>query len=212
MPDRPPETTIAQVSSLLPEHWYINCFPQELDWLMDRLLQDLRYGLRMVRSNPGFSALIVIIVALGVGAAATIFSIVKKSLAWNENPNVDRWIVMRSFFPRQNLDTYRFSAAEYFDLRGLTDVFERVGAIAGCNLTLYRDNYPELIGGACASADMIPMTASAPMLGRIFTPEDDKRGAPLTVVLTYELWQRRFHGDRGILRYRSVIGIVGAVD
>jgi putative ABC transport system permease protein len=153
----------------------------------------------MVRRNPGFSALIVLIVALGVGAAATIFSVVEKSLLWNENPNVDRWIVMRSFFPRQNLDTYRLSAAEYFDLRGLTDVFERVGAIAGCNLTLYRDNYPELIAGACASADMIPMTASAPILGRIFTPEDDKPGAPLTVVLTYELWQRRFLGDRGIL-------------
>jgi len=166
---------------------------------MDRLLQDLRYGLRMVRRNPGFSALIVLIVALGVGAAATIFSIVEKSLLWNENPNVDRWIVVRSFFPRQNLDTYRLSAAEYFDLRGLTDVFERVGAIAGCNLTLYQDNYPELIAGACASADMIPITASAPMLGRIFTAEDDKPGAPLTVVLTYELWQRRFLGDRGIL-------------
>ena len=183
---------------------------------MDRLLQDLRYGLRMVRRNPGFSALIVLIVALGVGAAATIFRIVEKSLLWNENPNVDRWIVVRSFFPRQNLDTYRLSAAEYFDLRGLTDVFERVGAIAGCNLTLYQDNYPELIAGACASADMIPITASAPMLGRIFTAEDDKPGAPLTVVLTYELWQRRFLGDRGILGqtirlnddYYAVIGIM----
>ena len=102
---------------------------------------------------------------------------------------------MRSSFP-QNLDTDRLSAAEYFDLRGLTDVFERVGAIAGCNLTLYRDNYPELVGGACASADMIPMTASAPILGRIFMPEDDKPGAPLMLVLTYELWQRRFHGSK----------------
>ena len=166
---------------------------------MDKLLQDLRYGLRMVRQNPGFSVLLVLIVALGVGSAATIFSIVEKSLLWNENPNVHRWIVVRAFFPRQNLNTNRLSAPEYFDLRGLTDVFERVGAIAGCNLTLYSDNYPELIGGACASADMIPMTASAPMLGRIFTSVDDKPGAPLTVVLTYELWQRRFHGDRAII-------------
>lgn len=166
---------------------------------MDKLLHDLRYGIRIVRKNPGFSLLIILIVAIGVGAAATIFSIVEKALLWNENPNVDRWVVVRSVFPRQNLSTYRLSAAEYFDLRGLTDVFERTGAVATCNLTLYRDNYPELIVGACASADMIPITAGSPMMGRIFTPDDDKPGAPLTVVLTYELWQRRFHGDRGVL-------------
>ena len=183
---------------------------------MDTLLQDLRYGLRMARKSPGFSSLVILIVAIGVGAAATIFSIVEKSLLWDENPNVDRWIVVRSFFPHQNLSTYRLSAAEYFDLHGLTDVFERTGAIASCNLTLHRDNYPELIGGACASADMIPITTGAPMLGRIFTPDDDKPGVPLTVVLTYELWQRRFHGDHSILGqtirlnddYYSVIGIM----
>ena len=91
---------------------------------MDRLFQDLCYGLRMVRRNPGFSALIVLIVALGVGAAATIFSIVEKSLLWNENPNVNRWIVMRSFFPRQNLDSYRLSAAPKEDFRQLTNLLE----------------------------------------------------------------------------------------
>src|SRR5437016_13258135 len=94
-------------------------------------LQGLRYARRQLRNSADFSALIVLIVAVGVGAAATIFSIVEKSLLWNENPNVDRWIVMRSFVPRQNLNTYRLSAAEYVDLRGLTDVFERVGAKIG---------------------------------------------------------------------------------
>lgn len=64
---------------------------------MDKLFQDLRYTLRLVRKNPGFSVLLVMIVAIGVGSAATIFSIVEKSLLWNENPNVDRWIVVRSF-------------------------------------------------------------------------------------------------------------------
>ena len=191
------------------------------DWryhvhVMDMMLQDLRYALRMLRKNLRFSALIVIIVAIGVGAAATIFSIVEKTLLWNENPNSGRWIIVRSFFPHQNLSAYRLSAAEYFDLRTLTDVFEQTGAIASCNLTLHRDNYPELIGGACVSANMIPITTASPMLGRIFTAEDDEPGAPLTVVLTYELWQRRFHGDRSILGqslrmnndYYTVIGVM----
>ncbi|HEY6971856.1 MAG TPA: hypothetical protein VJA94_21775, partial [Candidatus Angelobacter sp.] len=58
---------------------------------MDMILQDLRYALRMLRKNLRFSLLIVIIVAIGVGAAATIFSIVEKTLLWNENPNSGRW-------------------------------------------------------------------------------------------------------------------------
>src|SRR5262249_3551998 len=166
---------------------------------MDRLLQDLRYGCRMVRKAPAFSAVIVLIVAIGVGAATTIFSIVESSLLWKENPNVDRWIMLRAFFPRQNMRVFSFSPGEYFDFRQLTDVFERVGAVHGINATLFVDQSPQLVEETFVTADMMPMPATAPLLGRIFTAADDAPGAVKTTVLTYELWQRAFGGDRGIL-------------
>jgi putative ABC transport system permease protein len=183
---------------------------------MDTLIHDLRYGLRRLRKEPGISALIVAIVGVGVGAAATIFSIVERSLLWNENPNVDRWVLARAFFPRQNLREFHFSSAEYFDFRGLTDVFERVGAARGINATLFIDNAPQLVEETFVTADMIPMTAIPPLFGRAFTPEDDQPGAPGTTVLTYECWQNRFRGDRGILgqtiriddQHYTVIGVM----
>src|SRR5262249_29422625 len=153
----------------------------------------------MLRKAPGFSAVIVLIVAIGVGATSTIFSIVESSLLWNENPNVDRWIMLRAFFPRRNLRVFSFASGEYGDARALTDVFERVGAVHGVNATLVLDGTPRLIEETFVTADMIPMTATAPLLGRIFTADDDKPGAPKTTVLTYELWQHEFGGDRGVL-------------
>jgi putative ABC transport system permease protein len=166
---------------------------------MDTLLQDIRYGLRIVRKAPAFSAVIVLIVAIGVAAASTIFSIVESSLLWNENPNVDRWIMLRGFFPTRNLHVFSFSSAEYFDFRGLSDVFERVGAAHGIDATLYVDETPQLVEETFLTADVIPMTATAPLLGRVFTDEDDKPGAPKTTVLTYELWQNYLHADPDII-------------
>ena len=183
---------------------------------MDKLLQDVRHGIRILRKAPVFSAVIILIVAVGVGAASTIFSIVESSLLWNENPNVDRWVMMRAYFPQQNMRVYSFSAAEYFDFRRLPDVFERVGAAHGINATLFVSDAPQLIEETFLTADMIPMTATKPLLGRVFTAGDDRPGAPLTTVLTYELWQHEFRGDPSILgrniriddEHYTVIGVM----
>lgn len=166
---------------------------------MDTLLQDVRYALRMIQKARVFNALVVLIVALSVGAATTIFSIVEGSLLWDENPNVGRWVLLSAHFPRQNLRAFHFSPAEYFDFRQLTDVFESVGAARGFNSTLFIDDAPQFMQGTLVTADMIPMTAIAPLMGRIFTPEDDQPGAPKTTVLTYEIWQHRLNGDPNIL-------------
>jgi putative ABC transport system permease protein len=166
---------------------------------MDKLWQDLRGGFRILRKAPGFSVLIIFIVAIGVGSSATIFSLVETALLWKENPNVDRWVAIRAFFPQQNLRVTRFSPAEFDDFKALTDVFERVGAVTGFTATIFVDHTPEAIHGAFVSADTMPMTATAPLMGRVFTPDDDKPGAPKTLVMTYETWQNRFSGDPNIL-------------
>src|SRR5262245_54600465 len=99
----------------------------------------------MLRKAPGFSAVIILIVAIGVGAASTIFSIVESALLWRDNPNVDRWIMLKAFFPRQNMRVFSFTSAEYFDAQSLTDVFERVGAVHGITATLFVDEAPQLV-------------------------------------------------------------------
>ncbi len=183
---------------------------------MDGLLQDIRYGVRMLRKNLGLSALIVAIVAIGVGASATIFSVVEKALLWDENPNTDRWVIVRPHFPRQGDSGRRFSSAEYFELRQLTDVFERIGAISGFNGTVFLKNLPEFIQGTYVTSDMIPMTSIEPLMGRAFSAADDQPGAPKTAVLTYEFWQNRMQGDRGILgkdlriddQHYTIIGVM----
>jgi len=166
---------------------------------MDTLIQDIRYALRLLRKAPGFTAAIVLIVAVGVGAATTIASIVESSLLWNENPNVDRWVMLRAYFPQRNMRVFSFSSGEYQDFRTLTDVFERVGAVHGINATLFVDRAPQIVEETLVSADMIPMTATPPLLGRVFTDADDAPGAPRTTVLTYELWQHAFGGSRNVL-------------
>jgi putative ABC transport system permease protein len=166
---------------------------------MDTLLQDIRYGLRLLRKTPAFSVAIMLIVATGVGAGATIFSVVESSLLWNQNPNVDRWVMMRAFFPHRNMRVFSFSSGEYLDFAGLTDVFERVGAVHGINATLFVDRTPQVVEETLVTSDMMPMTATPPLLGRIFSEDDDKPGNPKTTVLTYELWQHAFGGDRKVL-------------
>jgi putative ABC transport system permease protein len=183
---------------------------------MDTLLQDVRYGLRILRRARGFTVLVILVVALGVGAATTIFSIVETALLWKENPNVDRWVLLWGSFPRKNLRTFHFSPPELVDFRGLTDIFESVGAASGFNGTIYIDGLPEFVQGTYVTADMIPMTGIAPISGRAFTAADDRPGAPGTTVLTYEIWQKRLHGDPGIVgtairinnEHYTVIGIM----
>jgi predicted permease len=183
---------------------------------METLLQDGRFALRLLQKTPGLTLVIILIVAVGVGAASTIFSIVEGALLWNENPNVDRWVMLRAFFPRQNLRVFSFSSGEYYDFRRLTDVFERVGAVHGINGTLFVDETPQLVEETFVTADMIPMTAIPPLIGRAFSEADDRPGAAKTTVLTYELWQHAFRGDPHVLgttvriddEHYTVIGVM----
>jgi len=169
-----------------------------LNWL-ETIWQDLRYALRVMRKNPGFSAMAVLIVAVGIGASTTLFSVADTALRKGRYANDDRWVVVTAFFPRQNLRVFNFSVPEYLELRAQTQTFEKVATLAGFNGTLLVDNAPERIECTRASADAIPMTEIAPLLGRTFLPEEDQPGGARVAILSYELWQRRFHGNQQVL-------------
>ena len=168
--------------------------------VMRDLWQDLRYALRMLAKNPGFTAVAVIALALGIGANTAIFSVVNTVLL-RPLPFKDPERLMMVFedssahgYPR---DTP--TAANFIDWRDQNQVFEGMAAIAGASLNLTGAGDPERLVGYRASASLFPVLGVAPHLGRWFTPDEDQAAANRVVMLSHRLWQRRFGGDPNIV-------------
>jgi predicted permease len=162
--------------------------------------QDLRYGLRMLVKNPGFTAVAIIALALGIGANTAIFSVVNTVLL-RPLPYKDPERLMMVFedsrahgFPR-DVPT----AANYIDWRDQNQVFESMAAIAGASFNLTGVGDPERIAGYRVSASLFPMLGVSAQLGRWFTPDEDQAGANRVVIMSHRLWQRRFGGDPNIV-------------
>ena len=181
--------------------------------------QDLRYGLRMLVKNPGFTAVAVIALALGIGANTAIFSVVNTVLL-RPLPYKDAERLVMVFedsrahgYPR---DTP--TAANFIDWRDQNQVFESMAAIAGASLNLTGVGDPERIAGYRVSASLFPMLGVSPQVGRWFTSDEDKAGANRVVIMSHRLWQRRFGSDPNIVgkpltlsgRSVTVVGIMPA--
>ena len=164
---------------------------------MTSLLQDLRYGARMLFKNPGFTAVAVIAIALGVGANTAIFSVVNavliRSLPFDE---AERLIGVSATFPGSKNQGLGFSAYPNFaDWRDQSRSFEQMAAFRNRGLALTGVEEPERIAGARVSSGFFPLLRVQPILGRTFLPEEDRPGSERTVVLSHTLWQRRFGSD-----------------
>ena len=182
-------------------------------------LQDLRYGLRMLVKHPGFTAVAVTALALGIGANTAIFSVVNTVLL-RPLPYKDPEQLMMVFedsrahgYPR---DTP--TVANFIDWRDQNQVFESMAAIAGASFNLTGVGDPERLGGYRVSASLFPMLGVSPQLGRWFTPDEDQAGANRVVIMSHRLWQRRFGGDPNIVgrpltlsgRSVTIVGIMPA--
>src|SRR5215469_832133 len=162
-------------------------------------LQDLRYGVRLITRTPVLSTVIVAILAIGIGSATAVYSLIDACLLYSKYPVTDRWDVVHAYSPRQKMFVNYLSVPEVLDVKRLTDIFEAVGAIRGDSFNLTRGNYPERILGTRVSANGITMTGIAPILGRSFTEQEDRPGGPPVVVLSAELWKRSLASDPNIL-------------
>ncbi|HEV7890219.1 MAG TPA: ABC transporter permease [Pyrinomonadaceae bacterium] len=160
------------------------------------ILQDLRYGLRTLRKHPGFTAVAVIALALGIGANTAIFSVVNTVLLQPlPYRDPDRLVMVwedatKSGYPR---DTP--AAANYIDWRDQNQVFEGMVALADQSFNLTGMGDPERLEGKRASANLFNILGVEPLLGRGFLPEDDRPGGGRVAVLSHGLWQRRFGAD-----------------
>jgi putative ABC transport system permease protein len=165
-------------------------------WL-NSLVQDLRYGARMLRRDPAFTGIAVLTIALGIGASTAVFSVVKSALLdpWPYQ-GADRIVTVRPQFPKIGAHPSGiWSVQEFKDLRERTDVFDFVIAGTGHTANLQQQGYPERIIGANMTADGFSMLGVQPIKGRVFLPSEDRPGSPRVVVMSYGLWTRRFGAD-----------------
>jgi putative ABC transport system permease protein len=163
------------------------------------MLQDIRYALRLLRRNPGFAAVIIITMTLCVAAATTIFSIVNAVLL-RPLPYTDagRLVMLWERNVEKERLTNPVAPANFTDWREGLDVFEDIGASRDQMYVLTGTDAPEMILAYRFSANFFPLLGVPPVLGRTFTPDDDRAGNDRVVVLSHKLWQRRFGGDRNI--------------
>jgi len=161
---------------------------------LETLLQDVRHGVRGMLRTPAFTAIAVIVLALGIGANTAIFSVVDavllRPLAYRDSGRLVT-ILMDGRFP--------VSVANYIDWRDQSRSFESMGAADYWSPNLTGIDSPENVRGLKVTQSLFPMLGVEPMLGRLFVEGEDKDGADREVILSYRLWQRRFSSDRNVL-------------
>ena len=166
-------------------------------WL-ETVLQDVRFGFRMLRRTPSFTLVAVLTVALSIGAAAAVFTIVNSVLLHSlpyDNPN--RLIVITTFMPRSNQEIT--ASAQYIAFKNNSRVLEDAGAYSWQNYNASGARKAERLHGALTSASFFTTLGIHPAIGRAFTAEEDKPGAQQVAVISYSLWQRYFNSDKGIV-------------
>src|SRR4030095_6440819 len=159
-------------------------------------LQDLRYALRMLRKNPGFTFIAVLTLALGIGANSAIFSVANAviipPLPFKEP---SRLVTVLETKPSQNLDWLFVTGNNLVQWQQRTNSFEHLAGMQGCGYRLAQEGEPQLIPGNCVSSSFFPMLGVEPIAGRFWTIEEDQPGRDRVAVLSYEFWQNQFGGD-----------------
>src|SRR5207249_1227802 len=166
---------------------------------MSTLLQDLRYGLRMLAKNPGFTAVAVITLALGIGANTAIFSVVNEALL-RPLPFSDpsSLIALHEGIPGMGYPKMGFSAPDFAIFVREQRSFSTLGAFRDEHVDLSGQGEPERVTAARVSATLFPMLEAKPMLGRTFASEEDAPGHNVAI-LSYELWRRRYGGEASVI-------------
>ena len=175
---------------------------------MQTLLQDLRYGVRMLAKNPGFTVVAILTLALGIGANTAIFSYID---AWFIKPlpyaQSDRLVIFETQDKKHGWTSGGVtSAADFFDFQKQNTSFEQTVVWAQASLNLTGDGLPELVDGGRVSWNFFNTLSAKPLLGRTFTADDDVSGAPHVVILGEGLWQGRYAGDPKIIGRNITIG------
>ena len=166
-------------------------------------LQDIRYAFRMLLKRPGFTVIVVLTLALGIGANTTIFSALDAVLL-NPLPykDPDRLVVIwetNKHLGPEMWDRNEVAMGNFLDWRSRNQNFDQLAALFDTAMNLTGVGEPQRIQSCVVTTNFFQAIGVQPMLGRSFLPEEEKPGAPFTVILSHDLWQRQFGSDPNII-------------
>ncbi|PYK70518.1 MAG: hypothetical protein DME44_11000 [Verrucomicrobia bacterium] len=165
---------------------------------MQTLWNDLRYGARILLKRPTLSAIAIIALALSIGANTAIFSAIN-TLLLRPLPVKDIDRLVFSIALREGFDPFGSSFLEYAAYRDRSHSFVSSGVATQRSFNLIGQGEPEHVRGATVMADYLTTLGVKPVLGRVFSAEEDHPGGPPTALISYALWQRRFGGSPIVL-------------
>jgi putative ABC transport system permease protein len=171
---------------------------------MSTIIQDLRYGLRQLRRSPGFTAVAVLTLALGIGANTAIFSVVNAVLL-RQLPflNADRLVMLWERNPAKGIDQEKVSGPDFTDWQSQNHVFDNMafwpGWLGATKFNLIGAQGTEKVGGTYASSALFSVLGVKPILGRAFLPEEDNWQGNRVALISHGLWQSRFGSDPHVL-------------
>jgi predicted permease len=183
--------------------------------LLESLVQDVRFAFRMVRKSPGFAAVAVVTLALGIGANTALFSVINGVLL-NPLPFPNAGRIVAMFQDKPNFPKGSISYPNFLDWRQDSRCFEAIAAYRGADGEIRGIGEPEAVRAERVSATFFAILGVQPILGRNFSDDEDRRGANATVILSEGLWKRKFASDPNILgkslnvggAVRTVIGVI----
>jgi putative ABC transport system permease protein len=190
-----------------------------VSWL-EELVADLRYGLRTLIKNPGFAALAIVTLGLGIGANTAIFSVINgvllKPLPYE---NGDRLVLVQQAAPRANQPSFGVSIKELYDYRDQLASFEGLVEFHQMSFDLLKRGEPDRVATGVVSPNFFDVLGIRPLLGRTFLPTDDDHGAEAVLVLGHSYWQTKFGSDANIVgqvfemndRPHRVVGVLPPV-
>ena len=168
--------------------------------LLEEVWQDLRYGVRMLLKNPGFTLIAVVTLALGIGANTAIFSVVNAALLRRLPYDATRLVAVNSFNPQKEKSAGGgVSPADFWDWREQNRTFEQLTIYSGGGITLKESEHAEAIPGARVTVNFFAAFGVQPMLGRTFVDEEGTLHGPPVAILSHRIWQNRFGGDPRIV-------------
>ena len=165
------------------------------------MLRDLRYASRMLVKTPGFTAIAVLAVALGIGASTTMFSAIN-ALLLRPMPYIqdqERLVAVSQFFTKDPGHDSGTAFPDYLEWKKNVTTLDGIAAIQEATFIITGGDKPERYLGGQISADAFSFMGVQPILGRLFRPEEDELNAPPVALIGYQIWQEHFAGDKGVV-------------
>jgi putative ABC transport system permease protein len=184
---------------------------------MKTLFKDIRYGIRSLLKRPGFTAVVVGTLALGIGANSAMFTVVNAVLLRPLSyPDSERIVLLEGVNPAQGITQSNMSVPDFADWQNQNQVFEQLAGFVTGGALLTNGDETERVRGTSVTADFFPLFRTSAIKGRTLAVDDSSKGREPVVTLSYGLWQRRFGADQNVVgskvilsgKSRTVVGVM----